>query len=323
MGAPSFGFVGTPAFAARVLVGLLKEGLRPSLVLSGPDRRQGRGRKQAPSPVKRLSLAEGIAVRTPASQMQAAAAISGHTLDAIVVAAYGQMLHKAFLEAPRYGCINVHASLLPRWRGAAPIERALMAGDEETGVSIMRMDEGLDTGPVIDQAKVPIGPQSTGAALSDAIADLGAQLLCNILPRLAEVTAEPQAGKASYARKLTPGDAMVDWRRPASELERMVRALSRRMPAVTELGGARVQVLGAKPKQPPQRAKPGTILAADAKQILVACGQDALQLTAIKLNRGKGKVLGPAEALNGFAGLFRQGNCFHAIIEGARPHRGQ
>ena len=323
MGAPIFGFAGTPAFAARVLCGLLLQGLRPSLVLTGPDRRQGRGRKPAPSAVKRLCLAEGIALRTPADQVQATAMISGQSLDAVVVAAYGLLLPKAFLEAPRHGCINVHASLLPRWRGAAPIERALMAGDEETGASIMQVDAGLDTGPIIAQAKVSVGPKSTAATLSNAIADLGAQLLCGILPRLGEIAPQPQAGKTSYAHKLTPDDALIDWHRPASELDRKVRALAQRMPAVTELGGARVQLLAAVPMRTPNSASPGAILAADREQILVACGQDALQLTAIRLNRGKGKVLRPADALNGFGGLFRQGNRFRAIIDGPAQRQEQ
>lgn len=323
MGAFTFGFAGTPAFAARVLFGLLLQGLRPSLVLTGPDRRQGRGRKPAPSAVKRLCLAQGINLRTPANQVQATAMISGQSLDAVVVAAYGLLLPKAFLEAPRHGCINVHASLLPRWRGAAPIERALMAGDEETGVSIMQVDAGLDTGPIIAQAKVPIGPESTAASLGKAIADLGVQLLCDILPRLGEVAAKPQEGKASYAHKLSPEDAWVDWHQPASELGRKVRALVERMPAAAELGGVRVQLLAATPVRVPKGAKPGAILAADRGQILVACGQDALQLTAIKLDRGKGRVLGPADALNGFGGLFRQGNRFRAIIGGPAQRQEQ
>lgn len=307
---PAFAFAGTPEFAARILGGLLQRNLRPVLVLTGPDRRRGRGRRTSPCATKQLALAEGLAVRSPQSAAEAVAALDGPALDTVVVAAFGIILPRRFLEIPRYGCINVHASLLPRWRGAAPIERAIMAGDEETGVSIMHIDEGLDTGPILAQAKVPIGPASTGAKLSGRIADLGEELLGEVLPKLAAMEAKPQTGAATYAHKLTPQDAAADWRRPAAFLGRNIRALAQRMPVYGWLGDVRVQVLAAKPISAAGNAPPGEILAANRQNILVACGEGALQLQAIRLSLGKGSVLGPAEAVNGFGQLFQPGARF-------------
>lgn len=307
---PRFAFAGTPEFAARTLVGLLRQGLRPVLVLTGADQPRGRGRKTEACAVKRLALAEGIPAAAPTTKAEATAALAGLALDTVVVAAYRLILPPAFLDAPRYGCVNVHASLLPRWRGAAPIERALMAGDRETGVSIMRIDEGLDTGPIFAQAKIPIESNDTSAGLGNAIADLGAKLLAEVLPGLPQATPQPQAGEATYAHKLTRRDALADWRRPAPCLERTVRALAHRMPVYGLLGGARVQLLAGQAVQTEAKGHPGEILRANRKEILVACGEGALQIESMRLNLGKGAVLGPAEAMNGFAALFQAGALF-------------
>lgn len=312
METPCFAFAGTPQFAARILGRLLRDGLRPALVLTGPDRRQGRGRRLAASAVKRLALAEGIPAATPTSKAEAVDALTGKAWDTVVVAAYGLLLPRAFLDLPRYGCINAHASLLPHWRGAAPIERAIMAGDKTSGVSIMQIDDGLDTGPIIAQAKLPIGPRSTGADLSDAMADRSAELLCGVLRNLAELSATPQEGAATYAGKLTQRDALMDWRRPALHLERTIRALSHRLPAYCFLGSARVQVLASEVVESQTKGRPGEILAANRKEILVACGDGALSVKSLRLNLGKGAVLGPAEAVNGYGELFQPGACFHA-----------
>ena len=305
-----FAFAGTPEFAARALTGLLQCGLRPCLVLTGPDQRRGRGRKHRPSPVKQLAARAGMPVETPANAQEAAAALAGRRLDTLVVAAYGLILPKRLLELPRYGCINLHASLLPRWRGAAPIERALMAGDGQTGASIMQIDSGLDTGPVIAQATLPIGPESTGANLSDAIADLGARLLCDILPNLPSMRPQPQTGQATYARKLGPGDALADWTQSAAQLERNIRALAHRLPVHSALDGARVQLLAAEALSGAADGHPGEIVTADRHGIVVACGTDALRVKQLRLNRGKGATLGPAQAINGFGDLFRAGASF-------------
>ena len=306
-----FAFAGTPDFAARILGGLLQCGLRPTLVLTGLDRRRGRGRRTSASPVKQLALAEGLAVQSPSNADAAISALAGLDLDTVVVASYGMILPLAFLQFPRYGCVNVHASLLPRWRGAAPIERAIMAGDEETGVSIMRISERLDTGPILAQAKVCIGPTSTGAGLSGRIADLGMELLCNLLPKLAQAPAKPQTGEATYAHKLTAQDAVADWRQSAMRLDRTVRALVHRMPMHSWLGDVRVQMLAAEAVQAQGDAVPGRIIRADRREILVACGTGALRLKSLRLNLGKGAALDPAAAINGFGGLIQPGARFH------------
>lgn len=174
----------------------------------------------------------------------------------------------------------------------------------------MRIDEGLDTGPVFAQAKIPIDDKATGAELGDAIADLGAKLLAEVLPRLPQATPQPQTGEATYARKLTRLDALADWRRPAPCLGRTIRALAHRIPVHSFLGGARVQLLAGQAIQTEAKGRPGEILKANRKEILVACGEGALRLTSMRLNLGKGSVLGPAEALNGFAALFQAGALF-------------
>lgn len=310
MSQPRFAFAGTPEFAARALSGLLRGGFRPCLALTGPDQRRGRGRNRQPSPVKQLATASGIAVEAPANNDEAVAAIEGQRLDTVVVAAYGLILPERFLDLPRHGCINLHASLLPRWRGAAPIERALMAGDTQTGASIMQIDTGLDTGPIIAQAPLPIGPDSTGESLSDAIADLGARLLCDALSDLRAIRPEPQTGPATYARKLSPSDAVADWTGSAAQLERNIRALAQRLPVHSELGGARVQLLAGEVLGESAPGQPGEIVTANRQGLIATCGTGALKITLLRLDRGKGTALSAAEAINGFSELFRKGNQF-------------
>lgn len=314
---PRFAFAGTPEFAARALTGLLQGGFRPCLVLTGPDQRRGRGRKRLPGPVKQLATELGIPVETPANNDEALSATEGQRLDTVVVAAYGLILSERFLRAPRHGCcINLHASLLPRWRGAAPIERALMAGDAQTGATIMQIDTGLDTGPIIAQAPLPIGPDSTGESLSDAIADLGAGLLCGVLSDLPAMRPEPQTGPATYARKLSPHDAMADWTQPASQLERNIRALAHRLPVHSELGGARVQLLAGEALSESAQGQPGEIVMANRQGLVAACGTGTLKIKQLRLDRGKGTTLGAAEAINGFGDLFRMGNQFKRLSTG-------
>lgn len=307
---PSLAFAGTPAFARRALAALMAAGHRPRLVLTQPDRPAGRGRRRSPSAVKRLALDASLPVATPRRADEIEAALAGADPDLLIVAAYGLLLPAAALARPRLGCINVHASLLPRWRGAAPIERALIAGDEATGVSLMQMDEGLDTGPVLAQSRLPIGPRATGAALELALADLGARLLLQTLPILSQIIPRPQRGPATCAPKLGRQEAAANWRRSAWELDRRIRALAHRMPVFGTLGEVRVQMLAASAAPGASDAAPGTILPAGRKEILVACGEGALRLQALRLNRGKGNVLGPGEARNGFPQLFHPGARF-------------
>ena len=307
---PSLAFAGTSEFARRILASLVAAGRRPRLVLTQPDRRAGRGRPLSPSAVKRFAADASLEVETPQSADAIAPALAGAAPDLLVVAAYGMILPSAALRCPRLGCINAHASLLPRWRGAAPIERALIAGDRETGISLMQMDEGLDTGPVLAQCRIPIGPRATGAELECSLADLGAKLLLRTLPVLSQLAPRPQRGPASHAPKLRRDEAAADWRQSAVELERRIRALAHRMPAFGTLGGVRVQVLAASASAARLDAEPGAILLAGKGRILIACGQGALNLEALRLNRGKGNVLGPREARNGFSQLFRPGARF-------------
>ena len=307
---PSLAFAGTSEFARRILALLVAAGRRPRLVLTQPDRRAGRGRPLSPSAVKRFAADASLEVETPQSADAIAPALAGAAPDLLIVAAYGMILPSAALRCPRLGCINAHASLLPRWRGAAPIERALIAGDRETGISLMQMDEGLDTGPVLAQCRIPIGPRATGAELESSLADLGAKLLLQTLPILSQLAPRPQRGPVSHAPKLRRDEAAADWRQSAVELERRIRALAHRMPAFGTLGGVRAQVLAASASAARLDAEPGAVLLAGKGRILIACGQGALNLEALRLNRGKGNVLGPREARNGFSQLFRPGARF-------------
>ncbi|MGC8477307.1 MAG: methionyl-tRNA formyltransferase, partial [Acetobacteraceae bacterium] len=223
----------------------------------------------------------GLPVRTPARLRQNAAehsAFAALRLDAAVVAAYGLILPPAMLEAPAAGCLNIHASLLPRWRGAAPIQAALRAGDAETGITIMRMDAGLDTGPMLLREAVPIPPRATAGLLHDVLADRGARLILRALAEMPPPVPQPQAG-ASYAPRLTRADAVLDWTAPAEALDRQIRAFDPWPGSVTLLGGAPLKILAAHPEPAPRAAPPGTLLDA---ALLVACGVGALRLTRVQ-----------------------------------------
>ena len=223
-------FMGTPEFSVRALAELVSAGHDIACVYSQPPRPRGRGQALTPSPVHGFAQGLGLPVRTPASMKapEEIAAFRALGLDAAVVVAFGQILVREVLEAPRLGCFNLHASLLPRWRGAAPIQRAIMAGDEETGVQVMRMSEGLDEGPVLATAATPIADDDTAATLSERLSALGAALLPPALERIARGHAveTPQAGEPTYAKKIKPAEARIDWSRPAAALDRHVRGLS-------------------------------------------------------------------------------------------------
>ncbi|MCZ6656701.1 MAG: methionyl-tRNA formyltransferase [Gammaproteobacteria bacterium] len=314
MNATRIGFAGTPAFAADILAALINAERHPVVVFSQPDRPTGRGKRVTPSPVKQLAEAQGIPVCTPTTlrSPEAAAGLAGYALDVLVVAAYGLILPETVLRVPRHGCLNVHASLLPRWRGAAPIERAIMAGDTQTGISIMQMDAGLDTGPVLLHRALPIEPTATGQALGEALAKLGAELLCEALEQLGELPAYPQVGKPTYAHKLAPADSLCDWTQPALVLERQIRALAHRAPVVSLLGEMRVGILAARPvSDSDTHASIGTIVCADKSGIRVACAEGQLHLELVRLNRGQGQPLTPADLLNGYGDLFHVGARFH------------
>jgi methionyl-tRNA formyltransferase len=302
---PKLVFAGTPDFAVPGLRACIEAG-EVVAVYTQPDRPAGRGRKLTPSAVKQAALAAGIAVEQPESLKPADARqrLRDYAPDLMVVIAYGLILPRAVLAIPRFGCWNVHASLLPRWRGAAPIQRAIMAGDAETGVCLMQMEAGLDTGPVLLSASTPIGTNETGGTLHDRLADLGARVLADGLRRViaGEVLhATPQdEAHATYADKLDKAEARLDFARPASELERKVRAFDPWPVAEADLAGERVRVWRAEARNREpwtgNRAKPGAIVAASKHGIDIACGEGVLRI--LKLQRAGGRVIDAADYLN-------------------------
>ena len=281
--------MGSPDFAVPALEALMAAGHRIACVYAQPPRPSGRGQKERPCPVHALAAEKGLVVRTPENLTQAAEARAFAELgaDAAVVAAYGLILPPAMLAAPRLGCFNIHASLLPRWRGAAPIQRAILAGDTETGVTIMRMDEGLDSGPILLSEAVAITAETTAETLRGALARVGARLMVTALADLEgadpeALTPRPQpADGASYADKLGRDEGRLDWSRPAAELERAVRALNPWPGVWFEHAGKRIKVLAAEVVEGDagSDAAPGTVLD-DA--LSVACGRDALRLTRVQ-----------------------------------------
>ena len=294
-------FAGTPSFAVTQLTALQAAGHEIVLVLTQPDRIAGRGLRTSSSAVKQAAVRAGLTVlqpptlKDPAVQEQ----LILTEVDAWVVAAYGLILPAPVLDAPRFGCLNVHASLLPRWRGAAPIQRAIMAGDRETGISIMRMDPGLDTGPVLLQRATAITPEDTGGTLHDRLARLGAELIVEALGRLATIAPLPQPGTGvTYAAKITNQDARIDWSQPAQSVARMIRALDPNPGAHTLLGQQMLKLWSAKAHDMDTEQPPGTILGVDAEGIRIACGNGVLIVT--ELQRSGAKRLSFREFVRGF-----------------------
>jgi methionyl-tRNA formyltransferase len=273
-------FMGTPEFSVPVLDALVAAGHDIAAVYCQPPRPAGRGKKDRPGPVQARARALGLTVRHPVSLKGAAeqAEFAAFGADLAVVVAYGLILPRAILDAPARGCLNIHASLLPRWRGAAPIHRAIIAGDAETGVCIMQMDAGLDTGPVLLRAAIPIGKDETTGALHDRLSVLGAALIAEALERLDDLVPEPQpeAG-VTYAAKIDKAEARIDWTRPAVDLDRLIRGLSPFPGAWTEIGGERVKLLGSTLAE--GAGRPGEVLD-DA--LAVACGSGALRITRLQ-----------------------------------------
>lgn len=294
-------FAGTPEFAARALEALLSAGHEVALVLTQPDRPAGRGLKAAASPVKQIARARGIPVEQPVRLKDPAShgSLIAARSDLMVVAAYGLILPQAVLDIPRHGCLNIHASLLPRWRGAAPIQRAILAGDRETGITIMRMDAGLDTGPMLLAGATPIGPEDTAGTLHDRLAAMGGKLIVDALARLerGDLAETPQPAEgATYAPKLDRAEAAIDWTRDASALDRAVRAFSPVPGVSANFRGTPLKIWRVRPG--PGRGAPGSVLAAGPGGVHVACGEGALIL--LELQKPGGKRLPAAEFLRGF-----------------------
>lgn len=306
-------FAGTPEFAAVALEALHQAGFSIPLVLTQPDRPAGRGMHLHASPVKQFALTHDIPVAQPQSLRlngkypevaeEAHALLHATPHDVMVVAAYGLILPRSILEIPRLGCINIHASLLPRWRGAAPIHRAIEAGDTESGVTIMQMEEGLDTGPMLLREALPIAADETTATLHDKLATLGGKLIVDALRKLEQgalpATPQPEQG-TTYAAKIAKDEAGLDLTQPAAVLHRKLRAFNPFPGAVAQFNGVPVKFWRAELAAAPAGATPGQVLAANAHDgVLVACGEGALRV--LELQKPGGKRLAAAEFLKGFS----------------------
>ena len=295
-------FAGTPEFSVPCLEACRTSGAEVVAVYTQPDRPAGRGRKLAPSPVKQAAQAAGIAVEQPETLKTAEtqATLAAYRPDLMVVVAYGLILPRKVLAIPRLGCWNVHASLLPRWRGAAPIQRAILAGDAETGVGLMQMEAGLDTGPVLLEKRTPITRDDTGGALHDRLAALGAAALAEGLARVlaGEIpTATPQvADGVVYAHKLDKAESVLDFARPAIALERQVHAFDPWPGSDAEIAGERVRVWAAHAIGHSQTAAAGSVIGASREGIDIACSESALRITV--LQRAGGRRISAADYLN-------------------------
>jgi methionyl-tRNA formyltransferase len=306
-------FAGTPEFAQVALEALVAAGHAVPLVLTQPDRPSGRGMKLHPSPVKAAALAHGIEVAQPRSLRldgkypdDAAAArerLLAAKPDVMVVAAYGLILPQWVLDLPARGCLNIHASLLPRWRGAAPIHRAIESGDAETGITIMQMDAGLDTGDMLLEAREPIGPDDRTASLHDRLAAMGGRLIVDALARLDALTRVPQPAEGiTYAHKIEKAEAEVDWTQPAAVIERRIRAFDPFPGASGKLGGDTVKLWSARVGA--DAGAPGTVLGTSPDGVRVACGEGSLVLT--ELQRPGGKRVTAAQFLQSAGDLAGQ-----------------
>ena len=295
-------FAGTPEFSVPCFEACRASGAEVVAVYTQPDRPAGRGRKLTPSPVKQVALAAGVAVEQPESLKSAEVqqALAGYQPDLLVVVAYGLILPRKVLAIPRLGCWNVHASLLPRWRGAAPIQRALLAGDEESGVDLMQMEAGLDTGPVLLQQRTPIRRDDTAGSLHDRLSTLGAAILaaglrCMLAGESLPATPQPEFG-VTYAHKLDKAEAKLDFSHAAIELERQVRAFNPWPVAEGVIAGESLRIHAAHAVARDHHAEPGQLLAASREGIEIACGQGALCITTVQ--RAGGRQVSAADYLN-------------------------
>ncbi|PJX12524.1 methionyl-tRNA formyltransferase [Halomonas sp. 141] len=322
-------FAGTPDFAASSLAALLDSEHEVVAVYTQPDRPAGRGRKLTPSPVKQLAQAQALPVYQPVSlkDAEAQAELAALNADVMVVVAYGLLLPQAVLDTPRLGCINVHASLLPRWRGAAPIQRAIEAGDSASGVTIMQMDAGLDTGAMLHEVRTPITPRTTGGDLHDRLAIQGANALIHVLDNLdngsLQATAQPDEG-VTYAAKLSKAEAELDFSQPAEQLARKIRAFNPWPVAWCALGSDRLRLLMASVEPGEQPAcPPGTLLAHGEEHLRIACGAQGQEVLCVsRAQLPGGKAMAVRDLLNARQTPLTVGRCLGQSLEGPQPLKG-
>lgn len=315
MGALRLGFAGTPEFAARHLQAILEKSRHQVVaVWTQPDRPAGRGKQPTPSPVKQTALAAGLRLYQPIKlDIDAQQQMGQLELDLLVVVAYGLLLPQAVLDTPRLGCINVHASLLPRWRGAAPIQRCIQAGDDLSGICIMQMDAGLDTGPVLARSRFELAPRETAGSLHDRLLECGIPTLLQCLDSLAEgqTTAERQPDDGvTYAHKISKAEAQIDWRKTAAQIDRTIRAFNPTPVAHTRLDDKPLRIWACERLPGSATAQPGTILEQTGHGIRVACADESILLTQIQM-AGK-KALPVQEVLRGHADSFAVGKQFES-----------
>ena len=291
-------FAGTPPFAARALEGIVAAGHDVALVLTQPDRPAGRGLHLSPSAVAQFAAAHGLPAEKPASlkDPQVQQRLRELAPEVMVVAAYGLLLPRAVLDIPARGSLNIHASLLPRWRGAAPIQRALLAGDEVTGVCIMQMEAGLDTGPVLLEKATPIGARDTTGSLLERLTTLGADLVVLALAELDSLQPRPQDdSRATYAAKINKAEARIDWSQSAARIDLQVRAFNPTPGAEARLGDDLIKIWEARPVE--ATATPGTVIEASPSRLVIACGEGALQV--LQLQRPGGRRMGAGDFVRG------------------------
>lgn len=290
-------YMGTPDFAVEPLEAIIKAGYEVAAVVTQPDKQKGRGKEVKMTPVKECALRHGIPVFQPVKikEQEAVAELEKYQADLFVVAAFGQLLSEEILNMPEYGCINIHASLLPAYRGAAPIQWAVLNGEKESGVTIMQMDKGLDTGDMLLKRSVELSPKETGDSLHDKLMHLGAELIVEALPKLEKGELVPEKQKdelSSYAKKLTKAMGQIDWSKDAVSLERWIRGLNSWPSAYTFFGGKTLKIWEAQVAEEngAQKAEPGQVVSVSREGFTVACGQGALQILSLQLE-GKKRVL--------------------------------
>ena len=303
------GFAGSPEFAATILRTLIESDFAPQIVFTQPPRKAGRGRRVRTTPVQSIAEDHGIPVHSFTKLREKRNLFE--PLDLLVVAAYGLILPQVILDSPRLGCLNVHASLLPRWRGASPVEYAILHGDCISGVSIMKVEAKLDAGPIYQHASLRLNGTETTESLTNSLAHVGAKALLDVLGKFSEgtiacpVAQDPE--RVTYAPRLDTNAAQIHWEKDAFEIERQVRAFIGRSPAFTVNGDIRLRILKATPVQGSFR--PGEIFRKDNK-LIIGCGRGGLSINEVQLNKGKGTAISIGAAINGYPEAFREGNTF-------------